>query len=191
MKTELQGQLTTLKPFTEEDVTDEYVGWLHDPDVTEFLEITRTERSKEALQLYTRNAEKDPDRYFYSLLANDINEAVGTISVRHNKMHATATYGFIIGDKDYWGTDVALDAQKTVFNFAFEELKIRKLSAGVCLKNLPSHFNLRRLGFEKEGVLRADVLLGEGGDIVSDVVRYGMLYDKWLDTRDGIHVFRK
>lgn len=172
-----------LKPMSMKDVTDRYRRWLMDEEVVRHLEVALADRSMPALRAYVEAAINDPDRYLFVIKPLKNEESIGTISLRVNRLHRTGSYGFLIGEHDYWGTDAALQAQGALLDFAFDVLGLRKLTGGVYRDNTTSHFNLRRLGFVQEGVQRAQVRTGKDGEEVSDVVLYGLLAEEWAAHR--------
>lgn len=168
-----------LKPVSMKDVTERYRRWLMDDEIVRYLEVALTDRSMPALRAYVRKAIDDPNRYFFVIQSLKTQESIGTISLKVNRLHETGSYGLLIGERGYWGTNAALQAQVALFDFAFGALGLRKLTGGVCRDNIKVHFNLRRLGFVREGVQRAQVRMGKDGREVSDVVLYGMLAEEW------------
>ena len=172
-----------LTPISMDDVTERYRRWLMDDEIVRHLAVALTNRSMPALRSYVRQAIDDPNRYFFVIKPLKNKENIGTISLKVNRLHGTGSYGFLIGERDYWGTDAAFQAQGALLDFAFDVLSLRKITGGVYRDNITSHFNLRRLGFVKEGVQRAQVRTGKNGEDVSDVVLYGLLAEEWAAHR--------
>jgi len=186
----LQARDYALVPISLDHVTEQYQKWLLDEEVVQYLEVAWTDRSLSALQNYVENVIRDPNRYFYVIEDRYEALSIGTISLNVMPRHGTGHYGFLIGERDYWGTDAALQAQVAFLDFAFEGIRLRKVTGGVYLKNLKSHFLLRRLGFVKEGVHRAQVRLRADGSEVSDVVCYGLLAAEWTARREKFSQYR-
>ena len=67
-----------------------------------------------------------------------------------------------------------------MLDYAFNSLKIRKVSGGAVQHNIGSLFNFKKLGFAKEGHLRKHNLTNEGP---SDVLVFGIFKDEWEDKR--------
>jgi ribosomal-protein-alanine N-acetyltransferase len=82
--------------------------------------------------------------------------------------------------RDHWGTGVNRDAKALVARLAFESLGIERLGAYADLRNGRSQAALERVGFEREGVLRA---FHRHGDRPCDVATYAMLRDDWRASR--------
>jgi len=85
--------------------------------------------------------------------------------------HRRATVGYALG-RAAWGHGFALEAVRAVVEFAFGALGLFRVDADVDPRNASSIRLLERLGFQREGLLRARYHLnGE----VQDSVIYGLL----------------
>lgn len=73
---------------------------------------------------------------------------------------------------ELWGNGYASDAADLLVRYAYEERRLRKVSAHVLVENEESQAVLERVGFQREGRLRDERYVdGEH----CDVFRYGML----------------
>ncbi len=173
----LTGRNFILAPFREGDVSKQYQDWLMDPEVTRFLDVRNADRSMEALRAYVREKEAASTEYFFLITAKDSGKKVGTIKLSVNADVNVAYFGYLIGDKSYWGGSAARQIQAILFDFAFLELKTHHLMGGVYASNTASHFNSRRMGFRKEAVLRNSMIYDSANP--TDIVLYGMLREEW------------
>jgi len=168
-----------LVPIALEDVDEQYCGWLNDIEVIRLLEVARQDRSCEALEAYIANVINDPSRHFFKIVVRELASKVGTISLSLNPIHKAAHYGYLIGERDFWGGNVALQSQVGLFDYAFRTLHMRKVAGGACMTNIGSNFNFRRLGFQREGIRRSHVFIGTEGEETADVADYGCLAEEW------------
>ena len=83
--------------------------------------------------------------------------------------------GFIL-HPDYWRKGIISEALSTLFQHAFDDLKMRRIEADVDPKNIASVRTLERMGFQREGLLRER--WNVGGDI-QDSLFYGLLKSDW------------
>lgn len=180
-----------LVPVALEDADEQYWAWLHDIEVIRLLEVARQDRSREALKAYIAGAITDPNRHFFKIVVRELSSKVGTISLSINSVHRVAHYGYLIGERDFWGGDVALQAQVGLFDYAFRALKMRKVAGGACTNNIGSNFNFRRLGFQREGVRRAHVFIGTEGEETADIADYSCLAEEWIATSGKFQKFRR
>jgi [ribosomal protein S5]-alanine N-acetyltransferase len=180
-----------LVPIALEDADEQYWTWLNDIEVIRLLEVARQDRSRKAMKEYIAGTITDPNRHFFKIVARDIMSKVGTISLSINPIHRIAHYGYLIGEREFWGGDVALQAQVGLFDYAFRTLNMRKVAGGACTNNIGSNFNFRRLGFQREGVRRAQVFIGTEGEETADIADYGCLAEEWIATSEKFDKFRR
>jgi len=180
-----------LVPATQADVSEKYIGWLHDDEVVKYLEVKYQNRSKAALEAYIRDVEKNPNQFFYFIHFREKFLPIGTINISVNTLHLTGYLGFMVGDKDYWGGDYLTQAEVVLMDFAFDVLGLRKVSGATPVDNIGSNFNLSNLGFVKEGVLKNELRYGDSLEFVADAVRYGLVADRWREICGKHDALRK
>jgi ribosomal-protein-alanine N-acetyltransferase len=76
----------------------------------------------------------------------------------------------------HWGTGVNRDAKALLARLAFCDMGLERLGAYADLRNGRSQVALERVGFAREGVLRA---FHRHGDVARDVATYALLRREW------------
>lgn len=89
--------------------------------------------------------------------------------------NAQASVGYIL-DRARWRQGYMTEALTSLIARAFNEMELRRLEAKVEAPNVASSALLRRLGFTKEGVLRARWVSPEG---TIDAEVFGLLSHEW------------
>lgn len=91
---------------------------------------------------------------------DDDGEFLGTISLRDIQygFFWSGTLGYTL-DRDLQGRGLATEAAGAVVRFGFEYLGLRRIEARHMPANVKSAAVLRRLGFEREGLLRSSLLV--------------------------------
>jgi ribosomal-protein-alanine N-acetyltransferase len=79
----------------------------------------------------------------------------------------------------YWGTGANAESKALVAALAFGRLNMERLGAWADVRNPRSQRALERLGFVREGTLRA---FHRHGDERRDVVSYSLLRDEWQQS---------
>jgi RimJ/RimL family protein N-acetyltransferase len=93
---------------------------------------------------------------------------------------ARAELGFALG-REHWGRGYMEEALRTLLDYAFGPLGLRRLEADIDPRNEASIRLTERLGFRREGLLRERwVTAGE----VQDSLFYGLLRREWRGGRD-------
>jgi RimJ/RimL family protein N-acetyltransferase len=185
----LRARDMDLRPFTMADVTETYRGWLLDEETVRYLDVGLCDRSMPALEDYVRRAIADSNRFFYMIVDRQKELPIGTASLAIEPIHDNATWGYLIGERSYWGTEASIQVQVVLFDFAFDVLGARRFYGGAARENVMSQFNLRRLGFQKEGVFREHVRVGPDSR-VTDSIYYGLLAEDWRAIRDKFNHLR-
>ncbi len=78
--------------------------------------------------------------------------------------------------RPHWGTGANAEAKALVFHLAFKLLGLERLGAYAAVGHGRSQRALEKVGFRREGVLRH---WHRHGDVVHDVVVYGLLASEW------------
>lgn len=107
-------------------------------------------------------------------------QAMGHIGTRP-VMPGRGDMGYWLG-RPYWDWGIMTEALTAVRDLAFEELNLAKLDAEVFTDNVAGNRLVERVGMTKEGTVRRYMF--KRGRWV-DANRYGMLYEEWLDRRQG------
>jgi ribosomal-protein-alanine N-acetyltransferase len=97
------------------------------------------------------------------------------LSVRDRR----ATVGSWFGHR-WWGSGANLESKALIAALAFERLGMERLTAWANTRNGRSQVALERVGFKREGVLRA---WHRHGERVHDVVVFGMVRAGWERSR--------
>ena len=101
---------------------------------------------------------------------------IGLIHVRALDLgFATADWGFAIGS-EFWGAGLFAEAAELVLDFTFDVLGTHRLEARAALCNGRGNGAMRKLGAEREGILRHSFL--RNGEYL-DQVLWSILQDDW------------
>lgn len=116
---------------------------------------------KEEKEFLRKNKEKIKNNFEhnYSILYNE--EFVGGCGLKidqHRKY--IAEIGYFIDEK-YWWKGIATASVKILENIAFEKLGIKRIQILIHLKNWASEKVAIKCGYEKEGVMKKSVKMGD------------------------------
>lgn len=165
----------SLRPFQREDIPLK-VRWINDPRNNRFLhydlplEQEKTERWFDAVKDRT-------DRYDAIILADGC--PCGTIGLLGiDRKNQQAEYYIAMGVQAFKGKGVASEASRQLLAYAFCTLKLNRVYLKTETENLPAQRLFERLGFVREGCLRADVI-SRGG--FADRYIYSVLRCEFLE----------
>ncbi len=164
----LETQRFYLERLTLEHHSQEYVYWLNDNQVNQFLE-TGGNYTSEMLKDFLTNV-SNQDMFFWAIKDKMDDRHLGNIKIDPiNVKHGFGEYGILIGDKAYWGKGVGFEVSSAVINFCFEgNLKLRKINLGVRAENIAAIVLYKKLGFKIEGLYKKHSVTSTGFD---DVLR--------------------
>jgi len=167
------GERVYLKEFKVDDISEDYVNWLNDPDVNQFLSIRGTIQDIKMVKEYVASFAEKKNKMLLGLFDKNNGKHIGNItfsSIDHK--NCVGIIGIAIGDKAYWGKGIATEALNLAVNFAFSVLKLHKLEAGVSANNVPSQKLFAKAGFSQEGLLKEREKFGSN---YVDVLVFGLL----------------
>ena len=114
----------------------------------------------------------------YGIVNRDTDRVAGMIGLRAiDFTNGNAEIGYWLG-QDYWNKGLTTEAIRLMMEFAFKELKLKRLYAVVLSLNAASYRVLEKSGFIREGIWRKAHVIGRRRH---DVYAYGILREEFID----------
>lgn len=159
------------------DVSDRYAAWMNDPEVVLFTEARHASHTIESLRAFVAACEANPANHLLGIFESDSALHIGNVKIGPvHPNYRTAGFGLIVGDKGSWGKGIASEAIRLAAEYAFADLGLHKLTAGVVEGNVASMRAFLKNGFVVEGTKRRqNFVLGEW----RDETLLGLLEDEW------------
>ena len=157
----VEGKRIILRELTDADAPAVH-HWTGDPGVVTFVPLGPLDRARTVdyvAQLVTQ-AQRVP-RLGYTLVIErrDGSRALGTVSVEIDSFeHRRAELGYILR-RDAWGQGFATEAALLARDLAFDHLGVHRLWAVCDPDNPGSATVLRKIGMQREGVMRDDLVV--------------------------------
>ena len=168
----LYGERIYLRRLTEEDASEDYVRWMNDPDINQYLESRFYTHTIESTKAFIRSVTND-NNYQFGIFVKETGQHIGNIKIGSiNHYHRTADIGFLIGEKIFWGKGIATEAIGLAIDFAFITLKLHKLWGGLYSPNMGSLGAFKKNGYEQEGVKKSQCQLN---GVYYDVLLFGKI----------------
>jgi RimJ/RimL family protein N-acetyltransferase len=169
----LYGDKVSLRALELEDCIDDYINWLNDKIVNEYLEIRWEKQTYETVLKFVYEISKSDHSYIFAIIENITNEHIGNIKLGPiHKRYKYADISYFIGNRSAWGKGYATEAIKLIVDFGFDVLSLHRLQAGIISGNDSSAKVLERNGFIKEGILKEKFLVDEA---YRDHIVYGLI----------------
>lgn len=159
----LYGEKVFLRPLERKDIdAGLYHKWINDPEVTRYLEARLWPQTYDRMLKYYENIGLSNDNFLMAICINEVEPPVlcqgahiGNIRLGPiNWVHGFAEIGLFIGNKECWGIGYGTEAIRLLSDFAFDQLNLHKLTAGILDPNIGSILAFEKAGFSTEGTLR-------------------------------------
>ncbi|WAS04151.1 GNAT family protein [Gloeomargaritales cyanobacterium VI4D9] len=145
-------------PLTLNDVSNTYLEWLLDPEVNRYLEVRHYKHTIKSLYQYVENINSNCNNHFFKIIMKSTEEHIGNIKVSVED-YQVGDIGIMIGAKNYWGKGIGSESINAITNWAFNNLKLKKMKAGCYEQNLASLRAFLKCGYVVEGFLQSHVVI--------------------------------
>jgi RimJ/RimL family protein N-acetyltransferase len=148
-----------LRPLEADDITEDYVAWFRDVQVTHYLDSTGFSKADALEYLETGRATRS--HFMHAIVDKASGLHIGNIKLGPiNWRHGLSDLVTVIGRREFWGQGYATDAIRAGNRMAFQEYGFRKLSGGIAEGNEGSLKAYMRAGWVVEGRLKGHHLIG-------------------------------
>ncbi|MGA2323103.1 MAG: GNAT family protein [Sedimentisphaerales bacterium] len=173
----ITGDHIVLRPLNKTDI-ESRVRWFNDPDVRKTLIISERFELDKTIRWFEQ-IQQDDSRVEL-MIETPQKSPVGVIGLAGiDSTHQTAEIYIVIGQKEFWGKGVMLEAERLLIDWAFNSLGLEKIWAEARPENIASVITMKKIGFQIEGTLRCDKIV-DGRRI--NVLRLGLLKNEFKNT---------
>lgn len=151
-----------------------------DPEVTRFFSWGPYQDQSEAVAWLQTLPQRRADGIALELAIVDPDDwVIGVIAVLEvSRRDRRAVVGIWLGQA-YWGTGASAESEALLAYLVFEPLRMERLGAWVDVRNPRSQRAFERIGYVREGTLRA---WHRHGDERRDLVAYSLLREEWQQS---------
>jgi ribosomal-protein-alanine N-acetyltransferase len=159
----VEGDRIQLSALEDREAGGAYLSWMRDPEVTRFLEARLADYDEDRLRRYIQAENENPNSVLFGIFRKSDVQLIGTLKLsKIQQHHQNCEIGLMIGDKAEWGKGCATEAIALACRYAFETLRLHRVSAGCYSTNPASARAFAKAGFEFEGRLREERLTAVG-----------------------------
>ena len=159
MKFQLKGKRVFLRKITPKDAQSIYDN-VKDKEIARYTEnIPYPYPKTDTIKFIKRSDDKikKGKGYTFGITLKEDDQVLGIVSLNSiDHKNKSAELGYWLGKK-YWGKGIISEAVRLILGFAFKNLKLHRVHAGVFEKNIASKRVLEKSGFKFEGLLREAV----------------------------------
>jgi RimJ/RimL family protein N-acetyltransferase len=150
--------MVRITPFTEAFLTERYVAWLNDPQVTRFSEQRHRTHTLETCRAYFESFRGTPHQFF--AIVDRHGDHIGNINAYVDAPNRTADVGILIGNPNLWGRGYGTAAWSQFCDHLLAGRGLRMITAGTAACNHGMRGIFRKTGMvpigRKRGVLLID-----------------------------------
>lgn len=169
----LETERLTLRAFTLEDASD-FERLIAPKEVTDgTLSFPHPVPEGWGIERINRMFERfvSGEHIEFAICTRDNSELIGAIGLDITAKHKRGSLGYWLG-VEFWGKGYATQAAIAVLNYGFGTLELHRIEAGHYPRNPASGRVLEKIGMQREGLMRGDVLKGHQFE---DTVLYARL----------------
>lgn len=173
----LEADLIYLRILTETDLTDRYLQWLNDEEVSRFNSHAVFPNTAEKMRQFydSINPQK---QVVLAIIEQDSDLHVGNVALQAiNWINRNAEFAILLGDKNYWGKGIGTVAAQLIIRYGFERLNLHRIYCGTIAGNTGMEKMAKKLKMKEEG-RRRDAVYKNGA--YHDIIEYGVLRDEYL-----------
>lgn len=196
----LKGERVFLKPLVKSDVPS-FLKWLNDPEITQYLAcyLPLMEAREEKWLNDLAFSQTDVVFAIHGLLNRNFDlhgkgelrpspskngsheKVIGNCGLHKiDHRNQVATFGIVIGDKDFWKHGCGTEAAKLMIEYGFDHLNLHRISSSVFAANEASIKMHEKVGFVREGVLRQARF--HRGKFMDEII-FGLLREEWAKKK--------
>ena len=152
---EIVGERIYLRTLSSEDVGDNYVKWMRDEETVRFLESRCKTDTLENLREYVKAINESRTDFLFGIFLRENDVHIGNIKVGDvDYVHQHGNVGIMIGDKNSRGKSCGRESIQLVTKYAFEELNLNSLIAGIYANNTGCYKAFLSAGYNEAGSLK-------------------------------------
>lgn len=175
----LTGAKLGLTRLSEKEVTQEYVDWMNDSEVTRYLVAGKTPTSIEDVKSFIATAQGS-SRVTFAIYRLDTNQHIGNAKLDHiDWISRKADFGIMLGDRGSWGQGFGSEATELVTSYGFRVLNLERIYLGVVDVNASAARVYRKLGYQDEGIRRKDQFVDGSW---ADTLVMGIVRERWREV---------
>ena len=155
--TTITGDHIVLRSFNKADIENR-VRWFNDPDVRKTLIINERFELDKTICWFEK-IQHDGSRVEL-IIETPQKIPVGVVGLAGiDSTHRTAEIYIVIGQKEFWGKGLMLEAECLLIDWAFNSLELEKIWAQTRPDNIASLITMKKIGFQIEGTLRNEKIV--------------------------------
>lgn len=165
----LTGKDLYLSPLTKEDITEEYIGWLNDPETNAGNSHATFPNTYTKTLSYIESIQNSKSEIVLAIKMKKGNVHIGNVSLQNiNWVNRSGEIAMIIGNKKNRSKGVGTEVMALIIDYAFNTLNLNRISCGTPSTNTGGIRICENNNMKKEGVQRE--VLYKNGEYLDSVL---------------------
>jgi RimJ/RimL family protein N-acetyltransferase len=162
------GNHIYIRLLNSNDVTEDYINWMNDTEVTQFLESKWQAHTHKSICEYIEGLNKDLKNFLFGIFLLNGDTHIGNVKIGNiNPIHRNADIGMAIGKKENWTKGIGSEVLMLIEKVALEELNLNKIWGGIYAINYGSYKMTQKCGWREVGRFEKHVYFkGEYIDVI-------------------------
>ncbi len=153
------GERVALGPLERSQI-DLWVRWMNNPEMTRTLGLVGVFTREQEERFY--DSASTSDAVWFAIYERATGRPIGTTQIREiNRANGTATFGFMIGEPDFWNRGFGSEATSLVLDYAFHAMGLHNVQLRVFDNNSRGQRAYEKAGFRYVGRRRESYKLGQ------------------------------
>ena len=157
----MRGSKIYLRTLERADLTETYLDWLNDAEVTRYLETGAFPTTYQDLEKFYQGVTGSKTEVIFAIADRKSHRHIGNVKLGPiNWVHRRAMLGIMIGDKEFWGRGVGEEVTRLMVEYGFFRLNLNRIGLVVFEEHVPGVRCYQKVGFKVEGCLREQMFQG-------------------------------
>ncbi len=154
--------------------------WNNDPQVRHYARTIMPHTLEDIKKWFEPSPQRGArDAVFFTIYHKKDKRPIGTIAfVRIDWINRNALVFGIIGEKEYWGKGIVVEAAKLLINYGFTELNLHKINARVFDPNKRSLRAAEKIGFKRVAIMKEQLYVD--GEYVDEHL-FSLFKKDWIE----------
>ncbi len=149
------NDLIKLKKANIKSLNQNWLDWLNDKEVNKFSKKSNKIHTLISQKKYLSKIFKSKSKILFMVVYR--NRDIGTMLIsKISKNKSECEISYMIGAKKLWNKNIGTKIIRSISNYIFKNLHLKKINAGVREDNLPSQKILLKNGFKLKKVKKTD-----------------------------------
>ena len=157
------GERIFLSEMRESDISEQFMLWLHDSEVNEFLEVRHNLPNLETQRAYVRECRTSASKMYLGIFTLS-KKLIGSVTLNIYETNKVEI-GLMIGDKSHHGLGIGTEVVRIVANWAAMNEFI-EITAGYLAGNKRSANLFKSLGFQIVQVISESDIINHQTSVV-------------------------